>query len=89
MSKQIHLVTTPGCSACKCMEHILKDVQEDNPTFTIEKYRFADAPEFIKTNVNFTDFPVTIFIKDDVIKYNFQGTKSIKKVKQIISDIDF
>lgn len=89
MNKIIYLITTYKCSACKCMKAILKLVQEDDPSFNIEVYDFTDAPEFIKVNVKFGDFPTTVFVKDNIIKYSFKGTLSKKKVEQIIKDIDY
>ena len=71
------------------MEYILKEIQKDNPTFTITITDFNEVPEWIKTNVTLTDFPTVIFIDNDVIKYHFTGTLSRKKVIKIMSDINF
>ena len=87
--KVIYVVTTYKCSACKCMEYILKNIQKDNPTFSITVTDFHNVPEWIKTNITLTDFPTVIFIKSDVIKYHFTGTLSEKKVIKLIDDIDF
>ena len=88
-NKVVYVVTTYKCSACKCMEYILKEIQKDNPTFTITITDFNEVPEWIKTNVTLTDFPTVIFIDNDVIKYHFTGTLSRKKVIKIMSDINF
>lgn len=71
------------------MEYILKEIQKDNPTFTITITDFNEVPEWIETNVTLTDFPTIVFVENDVIKYNFTGTLSRKKVIKIISDINF
>lgn len=89
MNKVVYVITTYKCSACKCMEYILKEIQKDNPTFTITITDFNEVPEWIKTNVTLTDFPTVIFIDNDVIKYHFTGTLSRKKVIKIMSDINF
>lgn len=88
MNKTIYLGTTYKCSACKCMEAILKEFHKHN-NFELVVMDFKELPEWIKTNVKLTDFPVTIFVKDNVIKYNVVGTKSISKLKEIVEDIDF
>lgn len=88
-SKVVYIITTYKCSACKCMEHILKEIQKDNPTFTITITDFQKVPEWIETNVTLTDFPTVIFIDNDVIKYHFTGTLSRNKVIKIMSDINF
>lgn len=71
------------------MEYILKEIQKDNPTFTITITDFNEVPEWIETNVTLTDFPTVVFVENDVIKYNFTGTLSRKKVIKIMSDINF
>lgn len=88
-NKIVYIITTYKCSACKCIETIIKSVQKDNPTFEIEVYDYADTPDFIKNMVRFGDFPTVIFYKNHIIKYMFQGTLSKKKVEQIINDINF
>lgn len=88
-NKVIYVITTYKCSACKCMEVILKDIQKDNPTFTVTTTDFHDVPEWIKTNVTLTDFPTVVFVENYVIKYHFTGTLSRKKVIKIMSDINF
>lgn len=71
------------------MEYILKEIQKDNPTFTITITDFNEVPEWIETNVTLTDFPTVVFVENDVIKYHFTGTLSRKKVIKIMSDINF
>lgn len=88
-NKIIYLIKTHGCSACKCMEHILKDVVAEYPDTNFVITYFSEIPEFIKVNVQLNDYPTTVFVKDDVIKYHFVGTMSAKKIKTIINDINF
>ena len=89
MSKVIYLITTYKCSACKCQEYILKEVLKEHKDIEIKGIDYSEVPEWIKTNIILTDFPTTIFIKDDIIKYHFVGTKANKKVKALIKDINF
>ena len=72
-NKVVYIITTYKCSACKCMEYILKEIQKDNSTFTITT----------------TDFPTVLFIDNEVIKYYFTGTLPRKKVVEIMNDINF
>ena len=88
-NKVVYIITTIKCSACKCMEYILKEIQKDNPTFTITTTDFHDVPEWIKNNITLTDFPTVIFINNGVIKYHFIGTLPRKKVVEIMNDINF
>ncbi len=88
-NKFIHIITTYKCSACKCIEAIIKDIQKENHSFEIISYDFNDAPALIKRNIKLTDFPTVIFIKDDIIKYHFTGTRGKKEIKNIIKYFDF
>lgn len=88
MNKQIFLIKTHGCTACKAMEHILETVAKDEDCELIIKYN-DDVPNFIQVNVKLTDFPTTVLIKNDFIRYSFVGTKSVKKIKTIMKDINF
>lgn len=90
MIKEVYLATTKGCEACKIMENILRKVHQQNLyTFSVHVLDFSELPEFIKIDVPLTDFPVTIFVEDNVIKYHFTGTISVKNLQSIINDIKF
>lgn len=88
-SKVVYIVTTPKCSACKCMEYIFKNIQDENNKFTLTVTDFHDVPKWLKANISFTDFPTVIFIDNDVIKYHFSGTHNRKKILGIMNDINF
>lgn len=90
MSKRIYLATTEGCEACRIMEKILKQVKRDNSyTFSIQVRDYKLLPEFIQVNVILTDFPILIFLENNVIKYYVSGTMSAKKLQEIIKDLHF
>lgn len=90
MSKVIYLATTKGCEACRIMSNILKRVYGDNLyTFSIRIKDFTEIPSWIATNVPLNDFPTTIFVENDVIKYHFSGTKTAKALQEIIKDLKF
>lgn len=88
-NKVVYIITTANCSACKCMEYILNDIQKDNSTFSITSTDFTKVPEWFKTNITLTDFPTVIFTDNNVIKYHFVGTKSKSKVLKLMKDINF
>ena len=89
MSKVIYLITTYKCSACKCQEYILKEVLKEHKDIELKIIDFSKVPEWIKTNIILTDFPTTIFTKDDVIKYHLVGTKANRKIKALIKALNF
>lgn len=89
MSKVIYLITTYNCSACKFQKDILKEILEEHKDIELKVMDFSEVPDWIKTNIMLTDFPTTIFIKDDIIKYHFVGTKANRKIKALIKDINF
>lgn len=89
-SKQIYLIVTEGCEACRIMERILKQVQRNNVyTFSIQVIDYKLLPEFIRVDVVLTDFPTLIFLENNVIKYHVAGTMSAKKLQEIIKDLHF
>lgn len=88
MNKIVYLVTTKGCQACRVQRNNLNIVLEDI-NCDYKENDFNELPDWLKTNVVLTDFPVTIFIEDEVIKYHFSGTKSVNKLNKIIRDLNF
>lgn len=89
MSKVIYLGTTFKCSACKLQEYLLREALEECPEVELKVCDYLQLPKWLQTQVKLSDFPVTIFIKDNVIKYTIIGTKSVKHLKEILSDIAF
>lgn len=88
-NKIIYLITTYKCSACKYMEYLLKEKQANNPRFELKIIDFNDTPEWLKVNVVLTDFPTIVLIKDGVIKYQFVGTRSSRKLDKLFDDLKF
>lgn len=90
MIKIVYLITTEGCEACNIMENILRKVYKDNLyTFSIEIVDFTKCPDWIKINVPLHDYPILVFIENNVIKYHITGTMTAKKLQGIIQDIHF
>lgn len=84
--KYLYLITTEGCQGCKIMKDIL-DKNFSNIRIRVQDIRFV--PMWIKTNVKLTDFPTLVFIKNDVIRYHFSGTKSSRKIRELIETLKF
>lgn len=88
-TKVISLATTYKCSACKCQKYLLEKLIEKHQDVSLSITDYSLLPEWLQTQIKLTDFPVTIFCKNGIVKYHFVGTKSIKKMEDIIKDIDF
>lgn len=84
--RYLYLITTKGCQGCNIMRNIL-DEHFSNIRVIVGDYKHI--PAWIETNVKATDFPTLVFIKDDVIKYHFSGTRSAGKIKEIIKTLGF
>lgn len=84
--KYLYLITTEGCQGCKIMKDILVNNFSDI-RIRIQDVRFV--PMWIKVNVKLDDFPTLIFIKNDIIRYHFSGTKSARKIKELIETLQF
>ena len=90
MKNRIYIITTQGCEACSIMVNIIDSIQ--NRYKNKFEYLIVDrdfVPEWIRNNVILEDFPTVIFVKDDVIKYHFKGTKPAKEIEKILEDINF
>lgn len=90
MKNKIYIITTQGCEACSIVKNIIKSIYDS------KKYEFEFAvvdrmhvPEWISNNVVLEDFPTVVFVKDNVIKYHFKGTKPAKEIEKILEDINF
>lgn len=84
--KYLYLITTEGCQGCNIMKDILINNFSDI-RIRIQDVRFV--PMWIKVNVKLTDFPTLVFIKNDIIRYHFSGTKSARKIKELIETLKF
>lgn len=89
MDKVIYLGTTYKCSACKCQEHLLKKALEDRSDIELKICDYTELPNWLQSQIRLSDFPVTIFIKDGIIKYSLIGTMTIKNLKVLMQDICF
>lgn len=89
MNKTIYLGTTFKCSACKLQEQLLKQAIEERNDIELIVCDYNELPSFIQTNVLLEDFPVSVFIEDEIIKYTIIGTMTVKKIKQLMSNIEF
>ena len=88
MKKEIYLIITKGCSACDIQGHLIKKLL-NNTEFSDIKfliYDFDAVPEWIVNNVICYDYPTTVFIADNVIKYHFMGTRTVNEMKEIAKD---
>lgn len=89
MDKFIYLGTTTKCSSCKYQEYALKELLKERDDIELRVCEYNELPVWIQVNVILTDFPITIFVEDETIKYHFVGTKSIRNMKLLMLDIDF
>lgn len=89
MTKTLYLVKTHGCSACKCQEYIDNNLVEIRPDIELKVCYFSELPKWLQECVSLTDFPTNIFVENETVKYHFVGTKSVKKILQLLEDIGF
>lgn len=78
---KIILVTIEGCEGCKIMNNIINKALEFLAIpIKFDKLDYTSlSKEFIDT-YDITDFPTTLFIKDDVLKAKTVGTTNVKTV---------
>lgn len=76
MKKKVLLITTKGCEAC----NIVKDlIQKALKIYGKEvEYEVKDKDEVDKkflSTYHVTDFPSTLLIENDMVVFNFSGTR--------------
>lgn len=87
--KEIYLATTEGCESCNIMSKILRKILNEQKNFILHIQDFNNLPDWIKVNVPLNDFPTTIIVIDNVIKYHFQGTRPLFNVYEILNSLNF
>lgn len=83
---EIYLITTEGCNSCSIARRQIKKVKETE-TFEFKEYDFKECPEFITNSIILKDFPLIIFVKDNVIKFFVEGTINSTNIIKIINEI--
>lgn len=87
--KDIYVITTEGCASCTKMVNRV-NIVDHNTRINTHIYDFKDEaiPEFIKVNCKLTDFPVTIFTYNNVIKNIIVGTCSKKQFDDYVGQLN-
>ena len=72
---KILLITTKGCGACDIMSRLVKEaiVSSKKSIQYVEK-DYKDIPKKYLALNEITDFPTTLFIKDNEVKFKYTGT---------------
>ena len=86
MYRQLFLITTEGCQGCDIIKNIL-DKNFSDIEVNIEDFKTCSS--WIKEEINISDFPTLIFVKEKRIVYYTVGTKSAKRIKYIMKKIGF
>ena len=68
---------------------MLKKALEDRQDVELKICDCSEIPEWLNNKVAFLDFPTTVFIKDNIVRYTIVGTLSVSKIKSRIKDISF
>lgn len=78
---KIILITIEGCEGCKIMNNVInKALSFLAIPIKFDKLDYTSlSKDFIDT-YDITDFPTTLFIKDDVLKAKIVGTANVKTV---------
>ena len=74
---KILLITTKGCEGCGIATKLIVEAIESRPEIPVE-FVSKDISEFnkkwLKQN-KISDFPTTILMQNDIIKFSFVGTR--------------
>lgn len=72
---KILLITTQGCAGCRIMERLIGEaINKSSKEIEFHKKDFKEVkPKFLRDN-GIRDYPTTVFIKDDSIRFIYTGT---------------
>lgn len=83
--RKIILIVTDGCGACKIMRRLIREALRNTSKrveFEVQSRKQADKVMMIHHNI--TDFPATVFIKDNNVKYVHIGTTAVPAINRYI-----
>ena len=83
--RKIILIVTDGCTACKIMRRLICEALRNTVKeieFEVQNRKQADKVMMIHHDI--TDFPATVLIKDDVVKYVIIGTTAAAAINRYI-----
>lgn len=83
---KVYLAVTEGCSACKLMEHFLKDLQEEYD-YELVVCKFEELPTEIRTILPIGDFPTTVITKSGKVMFHFAGSRTKQYIRGAFNDI--
>lgn len=74
-----------SCGACKIMRRLIREALHNTAKgidFEVQNRQQADKVMMIHHNI--TDFPATVFMKDDIVKYVLIGTTAVPAINRYI-----
>lgn len=76
MASKLLVITTKGCKSCNIIKQLIDvAIPLSAKKVKIEYKDYTDCDITWLKQENITDFPTTLLIKDDLIKFKFVGTK--------------
>lgn len=86
---RIVVLTTNGCDACKIMQRIVSsaylEARPENTSFGCYDFKEQEVEKLINDN-HITDFPTTLFIKDEKVVFKVIGTWTKNEVIAMINN---
>lgn len=85
---KILLITTKGCEGCKIMyNNVIKALADCDKSIAFELKDVEDLSKAFLNKHNITDFPCTMFYKDDELKYTKVGSSPITIITKWINTL--
>ena len=82
---KIYLITTEGCLGCEIMEKNILKVISKYKDWCLGVYDFKIMPKEL-LNLDITDFPATVFIKNNNIHSYYIGSLTKDRIDYIINN---
>lgn len=80
---RVVLITTEGCEGCNIMKRIVStaylDAKVENVSFGQYDFREREVEDIVRDN-NISDFPTTLFIKENKVIDKIIGTRTKEEI---------
>lgn len=85
MKRKILIITTKNCLGCTIQtEHVQTAIAKSSKDICLEIKDFKDVPKRIIYDNKINDYPATLFIVDDVVKFKYVGSIPVIMIQRYI-----
>lgn len=85
MKRKILIITTKNCLGCAIQtEHVQTAIAKSSKNICLEIKDFKDIPKRVIYYNKINDYPATLFMVDDVVKFKYTGSIPVIMIQRYI-----